>query len=74
MRLTIEDYEIGDLVDVFPKGDDNFDEFTGNICKINTADDTVIVIDEDQEKYTVNVKQINLAYNYEDGEEESPNY
>lgn len=74
MRLTIEDYEVGDLVDVFPRSNDDFDEFTGNICKINTADDTVVVVDENQEKYTVHVKQIYLTYNYEDGEEESSNY
>lgn len=74
MRKTIEEYEIGDQVDVFPTDRDPFDEFTGLIIKINTANDTVIVVDDYQENWTVSVRQINMAYNHNDEEEDTLNY
>lgn len=74
MRRTIEEYEIGDQVDVFPTDRDPFDEFTGLILKINTVNDTVIVVDDCQEHWTVCVRQINMAYNHDDDEDDGLNY
>ena len=63
MKMNIEEYKIGDIVDVFPLKNDCFDEFTGRITSINIDQDLIIVTDQDDESYGVYAKQIQLTYN-----------
>ena len=65
MRMTIDQYEIGDEVDVFPRVNDIFEEFTGRIIEINLDDDLITVCDQDDECFDVDANQIKLAYTEE---------
>jgi hypothetical protein len=63
MRMTIDQYEPNDRVDVFPRGDDDFDEFTGRIVDVDLDNDIIVVVDADDEEYHVDAGQIRLTYN-----------
>ena len=65
MRMTIDQYEIGDEVDVFPRASDTFEEFTGRIVELDLENDIITVVDENDEYHDVIVKQIKLAYSEE---------
>lgn len=69
--MTIDQYEIGDEVDVFPRPNDIFEEFTGRIVNIDLENDNITVVDQDDDHFDVDAKQIKLAYN-EDTEEVYP--
>ena len=68
MKMTIDQYEIGDEVDVFPHPNDIFEEFTGRIVDIDLENDNITVVDQEDDHYDVDAKQIKLAYS-EDTEE-----
>jgi hypothetical protein len=62
MRLTIDEYQINDEVDVFPRKSDTFDEFTGVITEIDYDEDIIYVKDEYDDIHKVDAAQIRLTY------------
>ena len=66
MIMKIDEYEIGDEVDVFAYNEDIFHDFSGKIVKINIAKDIITVRDQDDDAFDVDTKQIRLTYSEDD--------
>ena len=56
---TINDFIEGDIVDVYANEDDSFYDFTGTI--LSFRDDMVVVMDHDDDMYTVDPEQCRLS-------------
>lgn len=56
---TINDFLEGDIVDVYANEDDQFYDFTGTI--VSFRDDMVVVVDHDDDMYTVDPEQCRLS-------------
>jgi hypothetical protein len=62
IKLT-EEYQIGDHVDVYPRDDDEFFEFSGRIVDIDLDTNVINVVDQDDDVWQVDNKQIQMTYN-----------
>lgn len=65
MKLSIDQYKIGDEVDVFANASDSFYDFSGRIIDINEETGIVTVKDQDEDCWDVDVDQICLTYDEE---------
>ena len=59
MKLTIDQYELNDIVDVTPTKSDDFWEFTGHIVGFDK--NLIQVIDQEGDTFDVDVSQIELS-------------
>lgn len=63
--MHIDEYEIGDEVDVFADTNDIFTDFSGRIVKINYDTRLITVKDQDDDCWDAEVNQIRLTYSEE---------
>lgn len=66
MKLHIDEYNIGDVVDVFAKSDDIFTEFSGKIVNIKPWLNIITVKDQDDDCFDVAADQVRLTYSEDD--------
>lgn len=69
MKLNIDEYNIGDEVDVFANSDDIFTEFSGKIVNIKPWLNIITVRDQDDDCVDVDVNQVRLTYSEEDDDD-----
>jgi hypothetical protein len=72
MKRTIEEYLVGDEVDVFPDGDSLCsEEFTGRITSIDLENDIITVKDLDDDVWDMSPHEIQPTHNHDDEEDYS---